>query len=134
MMTQLDVLDYIELNAIRIVDVAVGVGCGHDLRTESLSLLRGEDGHIARSGNGYGLAFEGIILQHSQGLCGVVAQTVSGGLGACQRPAELETLAREYAGVFVADTLVLAEQVADLTAADVDIACRNISELADMAA
>ena len=38
------------------------------------------------------------------------------------------------AGVLVADALVLAEQVADLTAADVDVAGGNVGELADVAA
>ena len=45
-MAQLDVLDHVKLNAVRIVDVAVGIGGGHDLRAEGLSLLGGEDGHL----------------------------------------------------------------------------------------
>ena len=65
---------------------------------------------------------------------GVVAQAVAGSLGASQRTAVGQALAGQHAGVLVADTLVLAEQVADLTAADADIAGRYVGELADVRA
>ena len=131
---ELDVLDDVELDAVRIIDVAVGIGGGDDLRAEGLGLLGGEDGHVAGAGDDHGLAFEGIVLQDAQGFLGVVAQAVAGSLGASQGAAEFEALAGEHAGVFVADTLVLAEQVADLTGADVDVAGRNVGELADVTA
>ena len=133
-MAQLDVLDHVKLNAVRIVDVAVGIGGGHNLRAEGLSLLGGEDGHVAGAGNDHGFAFKRVIAQHAHCLGGVVAQAVTGGLSASQGAAEFEALAGEHAGILVADALVLAEQVADLAAAHVDVAGRNVGELADMTA
>ena len=53
---ELDVLDDVELDAVRIVDVAVGIGGGDDLRAEGLGLLGGEDGHVAGAGDDDGLA------------------------------------------------------------------------------
>ena len=131
---QLDVLDHVELNAVRIVDVAVGIGGGHNLRAEGLSLLGGEDGHVAGAGDDHGLAFEGIVAQHAHCLGGVIAQAVTGGFGTSQGAAEFEALAGQHAGILVADALVLAEQVADLAAAHVDITGRDVGELADVTA
>ena len=61
-------------------------------------------------------------MQHAGLPRGVVAHAVTGGLGAGQGTAEFQTLTGQDAGVLVADALVLAEQVADLTTTDVDVA------------
>ena len=59
----------------------------------------------------HALALEGLAggLEH---LVGEVAQAVAGGLGAGQGAAVAQALAGEHAVEFVADALVLAEQVA----------------------
>ena len=54
----LDVLDRCEIDAVRIVDVAVRVGAGHDLRTKLLCLLDGIDCNVARAGDDDRLARE----------------------------------------------------------------------------
>ena len=130
----LDLLDHGDVDAVRIVDIAVGIGHGHDLGAQLLGLLRGVDGHVAGTGDHDGLALEGVVAQHAQGFLGVVAHAVTGGLGAGQGAAEFQTLTGQDAGVLVADALVLAEQVADLTAAHVDVAGGNVGELADVTA
>ena len=130
----LDLLDDLDVDAVRVVDVAVGVGDGDDLGAQLLSLLSGVGGHVAGAGDHDGLALEGVVAQHAQGFLGVVAHAVTGGLGAGQGAAEFQTLTGQDAGVLVADALVLAEQVADLTTTDVDVAGGNVGELADVAA
>ena len=70
-------------------------------------------------------------LEH---LLGEEDGAVAGGLGAHQRAAPGEALAGEDAGlVAVGDALVLAEQVADLAAADADVAGGDVGVLADVA-
>src|SRR5262249_10845369 len=54
-------------------------------------------------------------------LGGEVDAAVAGGLGANEGAAPVEALAGEHAGELVAQTLVLAEQEADLAAADADV-------------
>ena len=54
----LDVLDRREIDAVRIVDVAVRVGTGHDLRAKLLCLLDGIDCDVARAGDDDRLACE----------------------------------------------------------------------------
>ena len=102
---------------------------GDDLGAQLLGLLGGVDGHVAGAGDDHGLALEGVVRQHAQRLLRVVAQAVTGGLGAGQGAAEVQALAGEHAGVLVADALVLAEQVADLAAAHADVAGGNVGDL-----
>ena len=131
-MTELDILDDIKLDALGIVHVSARIRAGDHLRAQTLRLLNRENRDIAGTGNNHGLALEGIVAQHTQRLLRVVAQAVAGRLGAGERTAEFQALAGEHAGVFVTDTLVLAEQIADFTGTDIDVAGGNIGELADM--
>ena len=131
--TKLNVLDDVKVNPLGIVDVSVGVGCRYHLGAQLLGLFGGEDGHVARTGDDDGLALEGILAQRLQGLLGVVAQAVTRGLGPGQGAAEGQVLAGQHARVLVAHSLVLAEQVADLTGSHVDVAGGHIGELADVA-
>ena len=67
-------------------------------------------------------------------LVGEVADAVAGRLGAHERAAVGEVLAGERRGVeLVGDALHLAEHIADLAAADADIAGRAVGKLADVA-
>ena len=54
----LDLLDDLDVDAVRVVDVAVGVGDGDDLGAQLLSLLSGVGGHVAGAGDHDGLALE----------------------------------------------------------------------------
>ena len=52
-------------------------------------------------------------MQGLQCLLGVVAQTITGGLGTGQGPTECHVLSGEDPRVLIAQTLVLAEEVTD---------------------
>ena len=130
----LQVLDVGQVDAVGVVDVAVGVGHGHDLGTQLGCLLAGVDGHVAGTGDHHGLALEAVVAHALQGLSGEVAQAVAGSLGTSQRAAEGQALAGEHTALeAVGQTLVLAEHIADLAAADTDITGGAVHELADVA-
>ncbi len=69
----------------------------------------------------------------SEHLGAEVDDTIASSLRTDERAAPAETLAREDAGELVAETLVLTEEVADLTTADTDVASRNVSIGTDVA-
>src|SRR5690606_25447687 len=72
-------------------------------------------------------------VAHPQHLRGEQHAAVPGGLGAHPRPAPGEALAGEHARlVAVGDPLVLPEQVADLPAADADVARGDVGVLAEV--
>ena len=62
-----------------------------------------------------------------------IDRAIAGRLGADQRAAIFEALAGQHAGELVGDALVLAEHIADLAAADADVAGRHVHVGADMA-
>ena len=129
----LDFLDGVEVDTVRIVDVAIRVGAGYDLRAEALRLLDGVLGDVARAGDDERLALEvdALRIEH---VLDEIEQAVARRLRACERTPVVDALAREDARVIaVADALVLAEEIADLTAADADIARRHIDVRADVA-
>ena len=64
---------------------------------------------------------------------GEVAQTETGGLGTGQRAAVGQALAGEHAGPLVAQLLVLAEEIADLTGTHTDVAGGHVGVGADVA-
>ena len=130
----LQILDVGQIDAVGVVDVAVGVGHGHDLGTQLGSLLAGVDRNIAGTGDDHGLALEAVVAHALQSLSGEVAQAVAGSLGTGQRTAEGQALAGEHTALeAVGQALVLAEHIADLTAADTDITGGAVHELADVA-
>ena len=130
----LQILDVGQINAVGVVDVAVGVGHGDDLAAQLGGLLVGVGGHVAGAGDDHGLALEAVVAHALQSLSSEVAQAVAGSLGAGQRAAEGQTLAGEHAALeAVGQTLVLAEHVADLTATHADITGGAVHELADVA-
>ncbi len=128
----LELLDQVEIEPLFVVDDAVGVGAGDTLAAELVDLLDGVDGHVAGTGDQAGLAVEGVLadLEH---LVDEEGGAVAGGLGAHQRAAPVEPLAGQHAGFpAVGDALVLAEHVADLAAADADVAGRHVGVLAEV--
>ena len=128
----LDVLDDVQIDAVGIVDKAVGVGHGDDLGAQLGRLLAGVDRYVARAGDRDRLALErgALVREH---FVHIVAQAVAGGLGAGERAAEAQALAGQHAGELVLHALVLAVHKADLAAADADVARRHVGELADVA-
>lgn len=128
----LDLLDDLVVDAVLVHDVAVGVAHGDDLAAQLGSLLVGVDGHVAGAGDHHALALEGLAggLEH---LVGEVAQAVAGGLSAGQGAAVGQALAGQHAVKLVADPLILAKQVADLTGAHADVAGGHVGVRANVA-
>ena len=129
----LDFLDNIQVDAVLVNDVTVGVRQSNNLCAQSSCLLGSVDCYVAGTGDNNGLALEGstMILQHS---VNQVAQAVTGSFGTSQGTTPLQALAGQNANVLVADTLVLAEHIADFTCASADIASRYVGVSTDMAA
>ena len=129
----LQVLDVGQVDAVGVVNIAVGVGHGDDLGAQLGSLLTGVDSDIAGAGDDHGLALEAVVAHALQSLSGEVAQAVAGSLGTGQRTAEGQALAGEHTALeAVGQTLVLAEHIADLAAADANITGGAVHELADV--
>ena len=90
----LQLLHQRQVDAVGVVDKAVGVGHGDHLGAQGRGLFAGVDGHIAGAGDGYlgALKAAARVLEH---IVGKVAQTIAGGLGSGQRAAVAEALAGE---------------------------------------
>src|ERR1700681_4230516 len=121
----------VAIDAIRIVDDAVRIRYADRLRSEIKQLLNRVLRNIAAAGDQAELAFERVLpaLQH---LVGEVHAAIAGGLRTNQRTAPVQALAREDAGEFIPQPLVLAEQEADLAPAHADVARRNVRVRSDV--
>src|SRR5271166_3827867 len=121
------------IDAVRIVDYAVGIGDRDRLRAEIKQLLDGVLRDIAAAGYQAGLAIERFFagLQH---FLREVHAAVAGGFRTDQRTAPVQPLAGEHASEFIPDALVLAEQETDLASAHADIAGGNVGVRANVAA
>ena len=126
-----DVGELLLVDAIGVVDVAVGVGEGDDLGAELLKLLHRELSDVAGTGDHAGLAREGVAggLEHR---VSEVDEAVAGGLGANQGAAPGEALAGEDAGELVGQALVLPEHVADFAGARADVTGGDVRVGADV--
>ena len=127
-----DPSELLGVDALRVEDVAVGVGHGHDLGAELVELLDEVLGHVAGTGDHADLALQVIVLGSKHLLCEVDA-AVTGRLRADERAAPVEGLAGEHARELIAQTLVLAEEVADLATAHTDVAGGHVGVRADVA-
>lgn len=115
---------------------ALGVRQGEDGTAELDDLEGSVLGDVARARDGDTLALEGLlaardVLDH---VLDVVDQTVTGGLGTDERTTPAATLTGEDTLPLVADLLVLAEHVTDLTAGDTDITGGHVSVGTDVLA
>ena len=128
----LNILQKRQIDARRIVDVAVGIGAGNDLRPHGLRLFDGIDGDIPRPGDGNRRALDGdaVIIQH---ILHKIEQAVARSLGARQAAAESQPLAGEDAFVVTREALILPVEVADFPSPDADIPRRNVHIGADVA-
>ena len=116
----LDLAQQVEVDALGVIHVAVGVGAGHDLAAKLLGLLDGILRNVAGARYHDGLAVDGValLLQHVQE---EVDGTVAGGLRTREGSAVREALAREDGLPGVGEALVLAKHVADLAGARADV-------------
>ncbi len=89
-------------------------------------------GNIAGAGNGGDLTLEALAAG-GQHLLGEIDGAIAGGLGTDQGAAVGQALAGEDAVEAVGDALVLAEEVADLAAADPDVTGGDVGVWADVA-
>ena len=128
-----DVLEHLVVDAVGILYPAVRVGAGDDLAAKLRDLLDGVDGDVAGAVHDDVLALEGGAVA-LEVLVDEVDQAVAGCLGACERAAKRQALAREDARPLVADALVLAEHVRDLATADAQVTGGNVGVGADVPA
>ena len=120
-----------KIDPFRIIDKAVGVTGGDDLRAEGLQLLDGVQGYVAGTGDDSGLPGDGLALV-GEHFFGDVNHTVTGGFGTGQGTAPADTLAGQYAFPAVGELLVSAVKITDLTAAHTDITGGNVLVGADV--
>ena len=127
----LDILNQIQVNAIRIVDPTGGIAQSDHLRTEFHRLLRGINRHVAGAGNAHRLTghIDTVGLEH---LPGEVQQAEAGRLLTGERAAIAEPLAGQHALVVAHNTLILAEEITDLPCAHTDISGRHVTIGADI--
>src|SRR5690606_35918344 len=129
----LDLTQQAEVDPGVVDDVAGGVGCRDRACAELGGLLDRVDRHVARTRDRHALALEGLPV-YGEHLLHEEHGTVTGGLGAHLRAAPADALTGEDAGlVAVGDLAVHAEHVADLAAADADVARGDVGVLADVA-
>src|SRR5208337_103757 len=121
------------IDAVGIIDHAVGIGNRDRLRAEVKQLLDGVLGDVAAAGHQADLAVERVLAADQHLFCEVHA-AVAGGFRTDQRTAPVQPFAGEHAGEFIPDALVLAEQETDLTSAHADIAGGNVGVRANVAA
>ena len=125
-------LEHGVVDAVGILDPAVGIGAGENLAAELSDLLDRVDRNVTGTVNDDVLALEGVaaaleVLVHK------VDQTVAGGLGTGERAAKREALAGKDAGPLVGQALVLTEHVGNLAAANAQVAGGNVGVGANVA-
>ena len=119
----LDLLNSVQVDAVFVDDVAVGIAHRDYLAAQLGSLLVGVDGHVARAGHDHGLALEALALA-GEHFAGEVRQT---------KAAVGQALAGQHALIQAGDALVLAVQIPDFARAHADVARRNVHVRADVA-
>ena len=127
-----DVGELFPVDALLVVNVTAGIGKGHHLGSEFEKLLGGELGYVAASRNQADFPLEGFV-PGGQHLRREVDRSVAGRLGPDERAAPVQPLSGQDPGELVGQPLVLAEQEADLAAADADVAGRHVGVRADVA-
>ena len=127
-----DVVELLAVDAVGVVDVAVGVAHGEDFTSELQHFLGAVLCHVSGTGDEHGLALDALAACAEHG-AQEVDVAVAGGFGADERAAELEALAGEHAAEFARELLIHTEHVAYLTAAYADVACGDVHVGADMA-
>ncbi len=123
----------VDVEAPLVDDVPAGVAHRDDGAAQLGDLLCGVDGDVAGAGDDDLRAVEGTVLRREHAF-GEEHEAVPGGFGSRLRATPGEALAREHSGlVAVGDALVLAEEEADLAAADADVAGGHVRVFTDVA-
>ena len=129
----LNLLDDLQTDAVRVIDTAVGVGHGDNLRAHLQRFFSGIDCDIARAGDDGHLVLGVVVCHHPQQLLDKVEQAVAGGLCANERTAIGQTLSGQDAGKFSLHPFVLSKEIADFAGTHTDVSGRNIGISADVA-
>ena len=116
-----DLLEQRNIDSLRIVDPAVGIGSSYHLGTQLLGFLNGVSSHVAGTGHRNCFACQRMAMAAEHLLCDI-QQTEAGGLSSGQRTAEGQALTGQNALKQAPDTLVLAVHIADLPSAGANVA------------
>ena len=128
-----NVLEDFVVDALGVLNPAMGIGACEHLATELGNLLDSINRNVAGTVNDDVLAFKGIAVR-LQVFIDKVHQSIARSLGASKRSAKREAFAGKHAGPFVANALILAEHIGNFTAANTQVACRHIGVGSDVAA
>ena len=120
------------VDAVRVVDPARGVGAGHRLCAQLPGFLNGIGCHVAGAGDGDGQTFQALSVA-AEHFIGEIQQTVSRGLGPGQGTAVAQALAGEHAFVEAGNALILTVQVADFPGAYANVSGGDVHVGADVA-
>ena len=126
-----DVFYNVKVDSVRIVDISVGVVHCNNFGTKLSSFLNSVNSYVTGTCYNDSFSFYGIIVCFCD-LVEHVYNTVTGSLCTDQGTAEGETFTCENTLIETADSLVLSEEISDLTSADTDITSRNICICADI--
>ncbi len=118
-------------NTVFIVNITVRSGNRNHFAAQLIDLLYRPPCHISESGNckRFSLNVFAVRFQH---LHGVIYSTESGCLRTDQRAAVRTSLTGQDTGKFIAQSLILTEQIADLSCSDADITGRNVGIRTDV--
>ena len=120
-----DLLYQIKIDTIGVVDPTRGVRKRNNLSTKLLGFFGCVDSNIAGTRNRNSLALERVTLALEVFLH-KINQVIASGLGTSQGTAIGQALASENAFPNIANTLVLAEHIANLASTGSNIASRNV--------
>ena len=119
-------------DAILVIDVTIGTGQRHDLTAQLVDLLNRTPSNVTKARDGKGLALD-LLAKGLEHFYGIIHGTIAGCLRTDERTAVGSSLARQDAGKLVAQSLVLAIQIANLTRAYADVTGRYVGVRANVA-
>ena len=120
------------VNTLGIVDKTGRIRQGNHFRAQVESFFHRILSHITRTRDHTNLSLEGVATAVEHFFSKIDA-AIAGSFGADQAAAKGQPLAGEHAGELIGDTLILAEEIADLARAYTDITGWDITVLADVA-
>src|SRR5208283_5275503 len=127
-----DVGELLAVDAVSVVDGAVGIGHADRLRAQIKQLLDGVLRDVAAARDQTHFAFQ-VFFAGLQHFLGEVHAAIASGLGTNQRTAPSQAFAGENAAEFIPQPLVLPEHEADFAAAHADVAGGNVRVRTDVA-
>ena len=126
-----DLFDCCNVDSVRIVNPAGGIAHGQDFHAHLGCFLGCVDSYVSCTGDAGCLSGDVNAVQFQQ-LSGEVEKTVAGSLCSCEGSAVGQAFSGENAFVQVADSLILTEEITDLTSAYADITGRNVGICSDV--